>query len=1200
MIKILAIDDQFDNLISIKAIIKDAFPDSLLFTATKGPEGIELAIEKDPDVILLDIKMPDMDGFEVCQWIKQDERIQDTPVVFLTSLNGDKENRIKALNLGAEAFLSKPIDQSELIAQIRAMIKIKNANRQKKNEKERLANLVAARTRELELIQKDTLRLLEDLKIEVKEHKKTEIALRESEERFFHLFERAPLGYQSLDSEGHIIEVNEAWLSTLGYTREEVIGKWFGDFLGETYVPAFQKRFQLFKAQGSVHSEFEMRHRNGDLRFIAFDGRIGHKKDGSFDKTHCILQDVTEKRRAEEALSNSEKKFRALIENSTGAILLLNENGFILYSSPSCQRMFGFKEKDILEKNLLDFVHQNDLEKSQRLFFEIVQNPGQLALSPIRIRHKDGSWHWIEGVLNNLSKELAVQAIVANFRDITIQKIATDTLMKNEEKYRTLVEISQDAIYINYQNRIIYFNPSALKLLGADSPDQIIGRTPLEFFHTDFHELIKKRIQKMNLKETMVPLVEEQIIRFDGKIIDVEVSATSFKYADGLAIQVVLRDITSRKQAEITLKKKNTFIQTVLDNIPIGIALATIEGQNFYANKKFEEIYGWPAEELNDIPNFFQKVYPDKNYRNEIMTRVMSDIQSGDSSIMHWENCLVTHKDGSEHFINAVNIPLYDQDTMVATVMDITENKKAADALRLSEEKFRRVIDNVDEIIYSVSFENGSSMNGDVSFVSKQTEKILGYTPEEFIQNPQLWFNAIHPDDKEKVVEETNSIFKSHELRSRIYRMKNKISGEYVWIEDRVTFLFNKEGEITGQYGTARDITESKRVENDLIIAKEKAEESDRLKSAFLANMSHEIRTPMNGILGFAELLKEPDLLKEEKEEYVDIIRKSGKRMLSIINDIISISRVESGQMQVSVTKTNINDQIEYICSFFRPETDQKKIQIFYKNPLSETQAYIKTDKEKVYAILTNLVKNAIKFTWEGHIELGCEKKDKFYEFYVKDTGDGIPEGKQEIIFERFRQGSETLSRNYEGAGLGLSISKAYVEMLGGKIWVKSKPHEGSTFYFTLPSNYKEEEKLTLEKTISSEEGIKNWQKNLKILIAEDDKISAKLLTRNLKPYAHEILTAETGVEVIDICRKNPDVNLILMDIQMPEMNGYDAVKEIRKFNKEIIIIAKTAFALSGDELKAKAAGCDDYVSKPINKNYLSLILKKYFEKSIN
>jgi CheY-like chemotaxis protein len=304
--------------------------------------------------------------------------------------------------------------------------------------------------------------------------------------------------------------------------------------------------------------------------------------------------------------------------------------------------------------------------------------------------------------------------------------------------------------------------------------------------------------------------------------------------------------------------------------------------------------------------------------------------------------------------------------------------------------------------------------------------------------------------------------------------------------------------------------------------------------------------------------------------------------------------------MQVSVTKTNINDQIEYICSFFRPETDQKKIQIFYKNPLSETQAYIKTDKEKVYAILTNLVKNAIKFTWEGHIELGCEKKDKFYEFYVKDTGDGIPEGKQEIIFERFRQGSETLSRNYEGAGLGLSISKAYVEMLGGKIWVKSKPHEGSTFYFTLPSNYKEEEKLTLEKTISSEEGIKNWQKNLKILIAEDDKISAKLLTRNLKPYAHEILTAETGVEVIDICRKNPDVNLILMDIQMPEMNGYDAVKEIRKFNKEIIIIAQTAFALSGDELKAKAAGCDDYVSKPINKNYLSLILKKYFEKSIN
>ncbi|MFA5300350.1 MAG: ATP-binding protein [Lutibacter sp.] len=256
----------------------------------------------------------------------------------------------------------------------------------------------------------------------------------------------------------------------------------------------------------------------------------------------------------------------------------------------------------------------------------------------------------------------------------------------------------------------------------------------------------------------------------------------------------------------------------------------------------------------------------------------------------------------------------------------------------------------------------------------------------------------------------------------------------------------------------------------ELVVAKEHAEESDRLKSAFLANMSHEIRTPMNGILGFAGLLTTPNLTGEKQQEYIRIIKESGNRMLNIINDIVSISKIESRILEVNISESNINEQLEYLHNFFKAETNKKGILLSYNNSLLEKDFVIKTDGEKLNAILINLVKNAIKFTNEGSIEFGCIKKGKFLKFYVKDSGVGIRKEQQSLIFERFRQGSESLCRDYEGAGLGLSISKAYVELLGGKIWVESdagnlhanrnNQTKGATFYFTIPF-------LTVQKEIT-------------------------------------------------------------------------------------------------------------------------------------
>ena len=245
-------------------------------------------------------------------------------------------------------------------------------------------------------------------------------------------------------------------------------------------------------------------------------------------------------------------------------------------------------------------------------------------------------------------------------------------------------------------------------------------------------------------------------------------------------------------------------------------------------------------------------------------------------------------------------------------------------------------------------------------------------------------------------------------------------------------------------------------INNSLLrIAKEKAEESDRLKSAFLANMSHEIRTPMNGILGFAELLKEPELSGEQQQKYIGIIEKSGARMLNIINDIVNISKIEAGLMKLEMKESNINEQIEYIYNFFKPEMEAKGIKFSLKNTLPAKEAIIKTDREKLYAILANLVKNAIKYTNEGSIEIGYDiaamEHAPLLQFYVKDTGIGVLKDRQEAIFERFIQADIEDKNARQGAGLGLAISKSYVEMLGGQIWVESEDGVGSTFYFSLP-----------------------------------------------------------------------------------------------------------------------------------------------------
>ncbi|MBT3385737.1 MAG: response regulator [Prolixibacteraceae bacterium] len=391
------------------------------------------------------------------------------------------------------------------------------------------------------------------------------------------------------------------------------------------------------------------------------------------------------------------------------------------------------------------------------------------------------------------------------------------------------------------------------------------------------------------------------------------------------------------------------------------------------------------------------------------------------------------------------------------------------------------------------------------------------------------------------------------------------------------------------------DIARRLKIQKQLEFAKNKAEESDRLKSAFLANMSHEIRTPMNGILGFVDLLKEPDISGEEQNEFLEIINRSGNRMLNTLNDIIDITRIESEQVEISISDVNLNKQNEYLHTFFKPEAEKKEISFSYKNGVPNHDSIVKTDREKLYSILANLIKNAIKFTDNGIIEFGYKKKEGTFEFYVKDSGIGIPIGREKAIFDRFVQADIEDVKVFQGAGLGLSISKAYVELLGGQIWVESEYDKGSIFYFTIPFNIMFDEKKEAKK-MNSDNGKEKPNKKLRILIVEDDDISTNLLKIQIKPFSKETLIAKNGDEAVAILREDENFDLILMDMKMPIMNGYEATRQIRQFNKEVVIIAQTAFGLMGDKEKALGVGCNDYISKPINREKLVSLIQMYID----
>ncbi|MBC8321875.1 MAG: response regulator [Bacteroidetes bacterium] len=764
-------------------------------------------------------------------------------------------------------------------------------------------------------------------------------------------------------------------------------------------------------------------------------------------------------------------------------------------------------------------------------------------------------------------------------------------LKESEERFIHAMNASNDGLFDwNLETNDIYYSPGWKKMLGYE--DHELPNDFSVWENTTDPKDVKKSWelqQKLISKQIDRFVIEFKMKHKDGHWIDILSRAKAIFDDKGKAIRMVgtHTDITDRKKADEALIINQYYLEKAQEIGSVGTwELDLIKNELIWTDQNYHN-FSIPVGTPLTYEIFLDCVFPeDRDFVNN-----------------EWNNAIngqpydIEHRilvDGQVKWLREkANITFDKKGKAIKAIgftQDITERKEAEEALKQSEASLRDAQRIASIGNWSLDLTTGQVHMSDEMFNLIGLDKSEGpdVSQHEKYYTPESWqrFQA--------AIKEAQETGKSYEIEMEFARKDAKFRIAIASVEP----VYDENNKMIGLKGILQDITKEKQYEANLIEAKEKAEKSDRLKSAFLANMSHEIRTPMNGILGFAGLLKKPELSGEQQQNYIQIIEKSGERMLNIINDIVSISKIESGIIEVYLTETNINKQLQFIYKTFKLEADNKKLNLSFTCGLSEKEAVIKTDSEKFYGILTNLVKNAIKYTDTGTIEFGYTYNENELEFYVKDTGIGIPKEKQEAIFERFIQADIADIQARQGAGLGLAISRAYTEMLGGEIWVESEEGKGSTFFFTIPNMTDTESKIN--KTIPSEnkkESVIPEDLALKVLIAEDDEASEMLMSIELTKFSKEILKATNGIDAIEACRMNPDIDLVLMDIQMPKMNGYQATREIRKFNKNVVIIAQTAFALTGDREKAIESGCNNHISKPIKQDELLTLIQSYFKK---
>jgi PAS domain S-box-containing protein len=1042
---------------------------------------------------------------------------------------------------------------------------------------------------------------------DISERKRAEESLRQSEENLAITLNSIGDGVIATDLNGLVVNMNPIAEKLCGWSLIDATGKPLTEVFNianantlETVINPVKKVLENGKIVGLANHTVLIS-KNGTEYQISDSAAPIKNKDGKISGVVLVFSDVTEKYLTAQSLIDNEERLNLFFNQSlTGFFFMMIDEPVVWDEFVDKEKTLDYvfshqritkvnqamldqylaTEEEFINRTLYDFF-AHDLIQGRRVIKDLLDK-GSLHDETSELRF-NGTQMWVEGDYICLyDSKGRMKGFFGTQHDITNRKNALNELQLSKMELEEYFENDISADYIlSVDGYVLSCNNTFLKLFGlAKKPDP--GTLNLIDFYKNPEQ--RKKLVTRLIKERKIENYSTDFVSVNGKEINGLLNAIGiFDENDNLIkVRGYIVDITKQIKAEAATRLNDTALKVISQGVVITDANRLV----ISSNASFTSITGYRESEIIGHTCKFLQGPQSNPHTVEAINEALKHNSEFDGDILNYR------KDGTPFWNELTITPIFNSDGLlthfIGVTRDITERKQA-------EEQLRKLSCAVEQSPTSIIL---TDLQGNIEYANPKTLKVTGYELAELIgKNPRIFSAGEKPKEEYKVL--WQNITSGKEWQGEFHNKKK--NGELFWELASISPILNKEREVTHYLAVKEDITERKQMLEDLILAKEQAEQSDKLKSAFLANMSHEIRTPMNGILGFTELLKVADLSDEKKQKYINVIQKSGVRLLNIINDIVDISKIEAGLMKADIKPSNIKEKIEYIYTFFKPEVEKKGIRFFVKNSSLEEDLIIETDREKIYAIFTNLIKNAIKFTNKGYIMFGYEKKGKYLEFYVKDTGIGIPKDKQEAIFERFIQADISDKMALQGAGLGLSITKAYVELLGGKIWVESEVENlavgkagGATFYFTIPCNASPIKEINTQNDMLSDKSGKQTG-NLKILIAEDDEASSIYLSILVEEFSSEILMAKNGVDAVEIYKNNPDIDLILMDIQMPYLNGYEATVQIRQLNKDVVIIAQTAFALSYDRQKVIDAGCNDYIPKPISISALTALIRNYF-----
>lgn len=642
-----------------------------------------------------------------------------------------------------------------------------------------------------------------------------------------------------------------------------------------------------------------------------------------------------------------------------------------------------------------------------------------------------------------------------------------------------------------------------------------------------------------------------------------------------------IKDTTEEKQFEKIILENNEKFKKITAFARDAILMIDSEGLICFWNNAATHIFGYKEEEVygRDLHTLLA---PSK-YISSFKDGFSKFIKSGHGAAINNTLELTALRKSGEEFhidLSLSAIKINSKWNAIGIIKDITERKNAEQKIIESETYYRTLIETSPDAIVTTDIE------GNITYVSKRVSEILNIKNEKEIINTSI-LDWIDPDQHIKAMERISGIFDgSYVPAINEYILVRKDKSRVI-SEVSSAPVFNSEDNISGLLLIIHDITLRKKKEEELILAKEKAEESDRLKAAFIQNISHEIRTPMNALVGFSELLKEPDMNEEDRNIFVENIIAGTNQLLSIISNIVEISNIKANLVKFDKKELDPDIILNDIFTRFSSRADEKKLNLNIENQLGNNKIRVIADEGLLTNSLNHLVGNAIKFTHKGMVNISCNASANHITFKVKDSGIGISDELHTKIFEAFFQVENSTSRRYEGTGLGLTIAKAYIEVMGGNLSFSSVPGSGSEFSITLSCNCSECDQIT-----KADDTFPVAKKT--ILVAEDDDNNFNLIYAYLKDRNVSILRAEDGCKAVKICESNQKIDLILMDLSMPLMDGYEATKIIRKSRKMIPIIAQTAYA--DEKEKVEECGCTSFLSKPYTRNQLVSALSKYLK----